>query len=198
MSKLLTLDDFKSAARLLRTGVAEVRTLAAVESNGLGFLRDGRVVIRFEGHIFRKLTGGRYDRSYPTLSHPYDPTYPYNKGVARDYARLRQAMELAPEAAMKACSWGMFQIMGFNHRVCGYGSIHQFVDAMKESEGKQLDAVCQFLISNRLDDDLREHRWPDLALGYNGTNFRGRPDTLDDDYDLKLAREFARYSRLYP
>lgn len=193
MAKKLTFTDLAAAARQLGTDIPEIRTVADVESEGGGFLPDGRVVIRFEGHIFRKLTGGKFDASYQTISHPYMVNCPYNRGSVRDYIRLKMAMGLDAQAAMKACSWGMFQIMGFNHKAAGYKTVDEFVDAMKVSEGSQLRAFCQLLISFGLDDELREHRWAEFALRYNGAGYKGDPDTLADDYDLKLARAYARF-----
>ncbi|WP_461042856.1 N-acetylmuramidase domain-containing protein, partial [Spirosoma harenae] len=83
-----------------------------VESNGFGYLPDGRITIRFEGHRFRQYTKGRFDKSHPTISHKYMRNCPYNKGPVSDYARLKIAMALDPDAALMATSWGLFQVMG--------------------------------------------------------------------------------------
>lgn len=180
----LTPADFAAAATRLSTGVAEIKAVRDVESKGRGFLPDGRLMIRFEGHRFRKETKGKYDKSHPTLSHRYMPDCPYNKGVVSDYARLKIAMSLDPTAALLSCSWGMFQIMGDEYWRCGFKSVHDFVDALKTGEQAHLLAFCSYLVSKKLDDKLRRRDWPGLAEGYNGKNYR------DNDYDGQLLRRF--------
>lgn len=187
MPTRLTLVDYQTAAKLLGTGVAEIKTVRDVESAGYGFLPDGRILIRFEGHRFRKETGRKYDKSHPTISHPYMPNCPYNKGPVSDYNRLKIAMALDPTAALLSCSWGLFQVMGDEFWRCGFTDVHAFVDFLKTGEAAQLIAFCKFLISKKLDDDLRSHNWTGLAYGYNGENFE------DNDYDGELARRYSHH-----
>jgi hypothetical protein len=181
----LTPVDYQAAATMLRTGVAEIKTVRDVESSGYGFLPDGRILIRFEGHRFRKETARKYDKTHPSLSHPYMPDCPYNLGPVSDYARLKIAMTLDPTAALLSCSWGLFQIMGDEFWRCGFTSVHAFVDALKTGEAAQLLAFCKFLISKKLDDELRDHEWAGFAYGYNGEHFR------DNDYHIKLPTRYA-------
>lgn len=181
----LTLTDYQGAAKLLRTGVAEIKAVRDVESAGYGFLPDGRIMIRFEGHRFRKETGRKFDKSHPTISHPYMADCPYNKGPVSDYARLKIAMSLDPTAALLSCSWGLFQVMGDEFWRCGFKDVHAFVDYLKTGEAAQLMAFCNFLISKKLDDELRDHEWDGLAYGYNGEHFR------DNKYHIKLAVRYA-------
>jgi hypothetical protein len=195
MNNKLLFTDLAAAATLLRTNIPEIRAVAHVEGRGAGFMT-GRVIIRFEGHVFRRLTGKKFDKSHPTLSHPYMAKNPYNGNQVREYQRLGIAMQLDPEAAMQSCSWGMFQIMGFNYRACGFKSIHDFVDAMKVSVGRQLEIFCKFLITQGLDDELREHRWAAFALRYNGSEYKGDPNDPDDDYDVQLECAYIRFSGL--
>jgi hypothetical protein len=195
MNTKLTFSDLAAAAKLLRTDIPEIRAVAQKEGGGAGF-QNGRVIIRFEGHIFRRLTGKKFDRSHPTLSHPYMLKCPYNGGQNNEYQRLAIAMQLDPEAAMQSCSWGMFQIMGFHYRICGFKTIHAFVDAMKEGVGTQLLIFCKFLIAQGLDDDLREHRWAAYALRFNGVNYKGDPDDPNDDYDVQLERLYIGFAGL--
>jgi len=195
MNTKLLFSDLAAAASLLRTNIPEIRAVAHVEGRGAGF-QAGRVIIRFEGHVFRRLTGKKFDRSHPTLSHPYMLDCPYNGGQNNEYKRLAIAMQLDPEAAMQSCSWGMFQIMGYHYKVCGFKTIHAFVDAMKEGVGTQLQIFCKFLIAQGLDDELRDHRWAAFALRYNGTNYKGNPNDPDDDYDVQLERAYIRFAGL--
>ena len=185
MSKRLTEQDFERAANRLGCEVAAIKAVAQVESRGEGFYADGFPVILFERHIFKKYTQGRYNQSHPEISgQPGN----YGKAGANQRRKFSAAFVLNPTAAMKACSWGKFQIMGFNHEVCGYATVDAFVDAMKESEGKQLDAFVEFVIGNRLGKYLKTLNWANFAEGYNGSGY------AQNRYDTKMAKAYKTFS----
>ena len=71
-------------------------------------------------------------------------------------------------AGLKSASWGAAQIMGFNHQVCGYGSVQGFVLALAESEEKGDEAFIAFLVNNGLSDELREGDIEAITRRYNG------------------------------
>lgn len=184
--RTLTNADFCRASKRLKCEVAAIKAVAFVESRGNGFYSDGFPVILFERHIFRKYTQGRYNKSHPHLSGPAG-----NYGAAGQNQRnkFNEAFALNPDAAMKACSWGKFQIMGFNHAVCGFATVGEFVDAMKEDEGKHLDAFVGFVISNNLARYLRALAWASFAKGYNGAGY------AKNKYDTKMASAYTKFSR---
>lgn len=186
MKPVLSEDDFKRAAAALRCEVAAVKAVCTVEAPGGGFLPDGRPTILFERHTFSKLTDRRYDAKYPTIS----STSPggYGLGGAFQHERLTLAASLDRDAALKSASWGKFQIMGFNHAAAGHPVLQDFINAMYESEGRQLDAFVAFVKTNRLDDELRERRWAAFARGYNG------PAYAINRYDTKLAQAYQTFA----
>lgn len=179
--------DFDRAAKRLRCEVAAVKAVAKVESGGRGgFLADKRPKILFESRWFHKLTGGAYDASHPDIS---TPNWVRNySGGAGEYERLARAIPLDRAAALKSASWGMFQILGVNSGVAGCKTVQDFVDAQMRSEGAHLDAFANFVIANRLDDELRDRRWADFARGYNGPGYR------QNRYDEKMAEAYAGYA----
>ena len=181
--KTLVESDFERAAKLLKVDVATIKAVAEVESRGKGFYADGFPVILFERHKFRKFTNGKYDGSHPHLSNK-------TAGGYRESSRKKfnEAFKLNPDAAMKSCSWGKFQVMGFNHKICGYETVGEFVDAMKESEGKHLDAFCLFVKANNLAQALWKKDWERFARGYNGEDYK------KNRYDEKLAEAYERHS----
>lgn len=181
----LTEQDFQRAARKLRCEVPAIKAVAEIESRGKGFYASGFPVILFEKHVFRKYTQGRYNSSHPHLS---GAPGGYGAAGQNQINKFNEAFALSPIAAMKACSWGKFQIMGFNHAVCGYEDVGSFVDAMKESEGKQLDAFIEFVIGNGLGIYLRTKNWAAFAKGYNGAGYK------KNAYDTKIASAYRRHS----
>jgi hypothetical protein len=176
--------DLANAAEALNCEVACVKAVAEVESQGSGFLPSGRPKILFEALWFSRLTQNRYDASHPDISSPRWNKALYSKD---EYARLEKAVALDRTAALQSASWGRFQIMGFNFKESGFASVEDYVQAMYESEGRQLDAFISFLKAKHLDAPLRERRWGDFAHGYNGPGYK------DNRYDEKLLAAYRKY-----
>lgn len=183
MSGRLTPNGIARVANRLGCEEAAIRAVIAVESAGAGFLSDGRPRILFEAHIFSRETGGVFDRTHPKLS-----SKSWNRdlyiGGAGEYARLYQATQLHGEAAVRACSWGLMQIMGFNWQACGEKSIHGFMLAMHHNEDAHLALFSEFVSRQGLSVDLRRRDWAAFARKYNG------PGYASNAYDKKLAAAY--------
>jgi hypothetical protein len=183
----LTNEDFCRAAKRLRCDVSAIKAVAQVESRGEPFYSDGFPIILFERHKFRKFTNGKFDKSHPRLSNKKPGGY--GKAGQNQRNKFNQAFALDPEAAMMSCSWGMFQIMGFNHDVCGYETVGEFVDAMKAGVDKQLDAFVSFVIGNNLARHLRSKNFFLFAEAYNG------PDQEKNNYDGRMTAAEKRFAK---
>lgn len=191
-AKRLTDDDFIMLAMLLDCEAAALKAVCQVETSGRGgFIADGKPVILFEGHIFweqlrkrgldpRQFTAGNENILYPTWNKRY-----YSGGI-REYERLEQARRINREAADASASWGMFQIMGFNYAACGENSVADFVDAMSESELKQLLLSGRFIRRAGMLPALQSKNWAEFARKYNG------PAYAQNSYDLKLTAAYRR------
>lgn len=176
--------DVLRAASLVGATPAHIRTVRDVEAAGAGFA-DGLPKILFEGHIFSKLTNNRFDRSNPRVSYPKWDKTKYPRTQQGRYDQLLEAVGLDPASAFSAASYGAFQILGQNFRICGFMTPFDFVLAMSQTEGSQLFAFVNFVKGNRLDDALRNGRWAEFARGYNGSAYKA------NQYDVKLAQAFA-------
>ena len=193
---LLTDADIDSAAYRHGLEQALVRAVIAVESRGRGFLRSGRPRILFEGHVFwrkLKLAGLDPERIAPTL--PQGILYPkwtheWYLGGEKEYDRLNEAIDVDYDAALKSASWGLFQIMGFNHKSAGFDDVQAFVSAMRHGgELAHLEAFLGFITAEGMIDDLRRHRWSRFARRYNGPGYKR------NGYHKKLAQAYKRYSQ---
>jgi hypothetical protein len=184
----LRLEDIERAARALDCEIACVRALIDIEAPGVGFFPSGLPKIIFQPHEFSRLTGKKYDVSPGSTSARGRSPRPDKAGEG-EYDRLAGAMRLDARAALGATSWGRFQVMGFHFRLCGYDRIEDFVRAMQESEGKQLDAFVAFLKARGLDRPLREKRWHDFARGSKGD------DSASKKYAQKLADAFKKHAK---
>lgn len=191
MSKaVLTSQDFADAAALLGASPAAVRAVREVEAPRGGFNPDGTPVTLFEGHQFYRLTNGKFRIKAPDLCHPGWTRQFYGKNWQAEKDRLERACELDREAALKSASWGMFQIMGFNHGQCGFPGVQAFVNAMYAGEREQLLAFVKFVQITGLAPALRSRNWEGFARGYNG------PGHAKNQYAPKLAAAFKKFEAL--
>jgi len=197
-TKLLSEQNLIDFSNQFNLELAVVKAVNEVESNGKGFLIDGRPKILFEGHIFwRELEKrGINPRSYMNSNNQdilfENYTRKYYVGGTAEYTRLEKARNLGQDkkikdAANSSASWGLFQIMGFNALSIGYKSVDEFVEKMNQNEGEHLKAFGLFLEKNNLLSILRNKNWASFALKYNGPAYK------TNKYDEKLMRAYHKY-----
>ena len=161
--------DIAKAAEAFGLTPAMVGSIYDVESKGRGMSSaTGLPVILYEPHIFSRLTQRRFDRSHPEISYPKWKTRPYPSTQTGRYDQMFAACALAPAEALKSASWGLGQVMGFNHVACGFDTVWDFVLAMAKGEGVQLGAMLAFIKANGLIPALIRKDWRAFAKGYNG------------------------------
>jgi hypothetical protein len=186
----MTGKGMSAVCETLGVGEAEIWAVLTVETRGFGFLPDRRPQILFERHVFSQRTNGKHDAKHPDLSRRQPGGY---AGGAAEYERLEKAMTLDEEEALKSTSWGLPQVMGFNHRVVGFDSVTAMVEAMVESEDRQLEALGAFIMANpKCRIGIQRRDWGTFAACYNGPNFRL------NDYDNRLAAAYEKASRMIP
>ncbi len=182
---------FAEAAQALGCEVAAVRAVAEVESRGSGFDSQRRPTLLYERHVFARNTApkGKHNAAHPDVSFnkPYAPGTFGN--TAQQWIKLGKAYGLDAAAAVKAPSWGMFQILGENHRACGYANAADYARAMTTSQVAHLQAFVAFVRANpTLLKAIRERNWPAFARAYNGPNYARY------QYDQKMAAAYAKHS----
>ncbi len=196
--KLLSEKDLVSFAAQYDLELAAVKAVNEVESNGKGFLIDGRPKILFEGHIFwRQLEKANLNpqdfQNDFTKNVLYKKwTKSHYKGGSGEYDRLEKAAGISDlpavrNAAYSSASWGAFQIMGYHYKSLGYSSIDSFVSKMYEDENKQLEAFGKFLKVNNLIRHIKNKDWEAFAKGYNGPAYK------KNKYDIKLKKAYETY-----
>lgn len=176
ISRSLQADAVK-LARKIGIDPAAFLAIVQIESTGSGFwdvpgYAEPVPVINFEAHRFQFLTDGKYDREFPNISKP-GPDDEFGK---TEWYRFTKAAKLDREAAIGATSWGLGQVMGENWEWLGYSSIEAFVEAMKESEYLQLDAMARFVERKTVDGRnlifwANKGRMDKVAEGYNGRGY---------------------------
>jgi len=173
----------------LNCGKPVVWAVLSVETSGFGFLRDRRPQILFERHIFHKRTAGRFDAGHEDISNAARGGYAFG---AAEYPRLERAIALDEVAALESASWGVGQVMGFNHQAAGFETVKTMVDAMVLNEDAQLLAVANFIRTNDLATALQHQDWTAFARGYNGPAF------AENQYDAKLRIAHGKFQGALP
>lgn len=184
-----------------------IKAIYTVESRGAGFLATGEPKILFERHIFyRELTklgyitlANQMSSIDPSLCHRLPTPKGGYGGVGNQHERLQSAQNLllkarpdaddnlqakVRECALKSCSWGLGQIMGFNYPLAGFDNLQDFINAMYDSEKAQLQAMISFLKSVGLTNAMKNKDWRAIAKAYNGVSY------AKFDYHNKLARAY--------
>lgn len=180
--------DLPRIGSQIGVGEDEIHAVLDVEARGRGFDSQGRPAMLFEPHIFyRQLKGEeRNEAVRQGLAYPkWRRNYPKDS-----YPRLLKAMRINEESALKSASWGMGQIMGFNHQTAGYDSAKEMVEAFLDSEAEHLQAMVTFILMSGLDDELRDHDWHGFARGYNGAGYK------KNHYHTKLAASYKKWSNI--
>jgi|CXWL01.1.fsa_nt_gi hypothetical protein len=174
------------AAELAMRPSAAVAVLV-VESGGNGFGADGRLLIRFENHVFFDQWGAANPKTFARYFQ-FDATrrwtgHTFRAAANRPFARFHgtqagewNAFEVArgqnAPAALRAISMGAPQIMGFNHGRVGYDSAADMFDAFAASAAAQILAMFDFIkgpgaTSPQL-QALQRDQWEQFASLYNG------------------------------
>lgn len=178
----------------------------AVESGGAAFV-NGRMVIRFENHIFWSQWGKanldaynahfRFDANQRWTGHAIRTAADqpwvdfHDKGQDGEWAAFNLAATLNPKAARLSISMGLPQVMGFNASSVGYATVEAMFDGLSSADGgerAQVVALFDFIKGPRTTspmlDALRAHDWNTFAKNYNGS---GQVEV----YGKRIAQHFA-------
>jgi len=199
----MSFTDFRGAAKRLAdidltrlgaeigVGEDEIHAFLDTETTGSGFDDQGRPKILFEPAVFyRNLSGAKQLAAVSQgLAAKTWGEIPYGKS-SEQYPKLQRALIIDETAALKACSWGIGQVLGENYAAAGYHSVHDMVTDAMEGEEPQLQQSINFIKANHLDDELRKHQWAAFARGYNGAGY------AKNQYDTKLAAAFAKWQKI--
>ncbi len=161
----------------------------AVESGGSGMGPDGRMIIRFENHLFWAYWGKTnpaaynqyfvFDQNTSWKGHQYrpQPNGPWldvHQNQNSEWAAFNLASTINAVAAKKSISMGLTQILGSNFSAIGYASPDAMFAAFAADEKFQLLGFFNFVKNDqRQITALRTRDYVGFARIYNGP---GQPD----------------------
>lgn len=190
----LTESDYKEVAKKLKVDVAAIKAVVEVEAGPAheGFWTKGKPIINFDLSVYKKRAAKRNVLAKAQKSHPEifqkSNTRKYGSVQAARQARLDAAMSVDSVSAIEGTFWGMFQIGGFNYKLCNTDSPQDFLRKMSRSERDQLDLFANLLINTGMVEPLRKKNWAAFAKRYNGPSYASR------GYHTKLAKSYAKHS----
>ena len=166
-----------------RIGV-EPEALAAfvsVESGGIGFNTDGKLIIQFEPSYFYKRTNVMI-----------------NNGVSRqevEWKAFNEAFRINPNAAMESTSIGLGQVMGFHYKRLGYKTVGEMWDDAKRGEDRQIFQMAEFIRTDaRLIKALKEKNWHLVATYYNGAGYQTLAKRIGrEPYNISMEKAYSMH-----
>ncbi len=161
----------------------------AVESGGSGMGPDGRMIIRFENHLFWAYWGKTnpaaynqyfvFDQNTSWKGHQYrtQPNGPWldvHQNQNSEWAAFNLASTINAVAAKKSISMGLTQILGANYGAIGYASPDAMFAAFAADEKFQLLGFFNFVKNDQRQITALQNRdYVGFARIYNGP---GQPD----------------------
>lgn len=183
----LTDADFKKVAKELGVEVAAIKAVVVIEAGPKmeGFWAPGVPVINFDPTMYARFKGkaqnkaGSKNEKVPSGLSGY---------ALKEWTQLVNARKVNLQGANMGTFWGMFQIGGFNYKLCGCSSVEEMVERMSYSELEQLELFAAFITSAGMVNDLRNKNWAAFARKYNGTSYARR------GYHTKMANAYRKFA----
>lgn len=183
----LTDEDFKLVAEELGVEIAAMKAVVSIEAGAAmkGFWAPGVPVINYDPSMYRI-----YASKAPVKTGDKNAKVPEGlSGYAlKEWKQLTNARHKNAQGADMATFWGMFQIGGFNYKVCGCASVDEFVAKMSYSELEQLELFAKFLIGTGQIKYLRAKDWARFARAYNGPSYARR------GYHTRMAAAYKKFA----
>jgi len=190
--KRLAENDIGDAARLLGVETAVLLAFLEVEAAGRGFDNKSRPKLLRETHVFYRELGAGAKRNQAVAKGL--ATKVWTRNYPRDsYPDLAEMMAIDARAALRSCSWGLPQIMGFNHAAAGFASAAEMVEAMKKGEREQLLAFVTLLRAWKMapmltgKDFTKPDSWKPAAAKYNGAGYAA------NGYHTRMAAAYRKH-----
>lgn len=184
------------------SGIPKSAMLADVEVETAGNPND----FLFERHIFHRELSARQPAKLAQavklgLAYPaWRPKTASDKGQYFDersteerMALLAKAKAIDEDCALRACSWGLPQIMGNECHEVGFPNAKAMV-AFMASGGvpAHLELMVRFLKARNLISAMERKDWAYYALRYNGKGYKR------NQYDTRLAAADKKWERRLP
>lgn len=185
----LTEADFEIVARELDVEVAAIKAVVSIEAGSemKGFWAPGIPVINFDRSMYNRFCQRATDRSGAKGEKVPEGLSGY---ALQEWTQLINARKVNAQGANMGTFWGMFQIGGFNYKLCGCENVNEMVRLMSYSELEQLELFATFITNSGMLPDLKAKNWAGFARKYNGPSYARRK------YHTRMAQAYQKYKKL--
>lgn len=184
----LTDADFESVARELDVEAAAIKAVVLIEAGKQmkGFWAPGVPVVNFDRSMYNS-------HRHKAVNKKGDKNAKVPAGLTgyalKEWTQLTNARRQNEDGANMGTFWGMFQIGGFNYKLCGCETVGEFVKLMSESELEQLELFAAFITNTGMLPDLKAKNWSAFARKYNGASYARR------GYHTRMANAYAKFKK---
>lgn len=180
---------------------AALLAVVEVESAGKSLEIDGKTpCLLFERHVFyRELKkAGKSSQlalavSRGLANEHWQPSTQY-KDQGKSSSRLalfQAAAAIDRECAIRSCSWGVGQTMGFLAEELKFRNAQQMFDYMVSGGvPAQVECMIREIERKRLIPKLNGHDWAGFAYVYNGASYKKM------NYDAKMAAAYLKWKKV--
>lgn len=190
-------DLYESEAERLGIDKAMIMAIAKQESKRDSFWEEGQATILFERHKMWKyleIDAGKTKEERLELQEEYPNIVNSTAGGYGKYSEQYEKLEIAKEihyrSAIKSCSWGKFQVMGFNYAVA-FSTPEEMEEAVNTCEIQQFVFFIGFLENTSgIIDAMKEKQWEKIATLYNGSNWKNQ----NPNYANNIKKYYEEFS----
>lgn len=187
-------NDYATTAKDLGVEKEVLMAIASQESKHASFKAVKQATILFERHKMYRLLikKGNTKASVDALSKKYPSIVNEDSGGYNDmtsYEKLKIAKSIDYSCAVQSCSWGKFQVMGFNYANL-YSSPRELEKAMNMCELQQFKYFVSYLKNTSgMVDALKNKNWERIATLYNGPNWKNQ----NPEYANNIKRYYNQF-----
>ena len=183
----LTEADFRLVAEELGVEVAAMKAVVSIEAGSAmkGFWAPGVPVINFDPTMYRQHASRAPSKAPDKSAKVPEGLTGY---ALKEWKQLTNARHTNAQGADMGTFWGMFQIGGFNYKLCGCKSVPEFVEKMSYSELEQLELFAHFIQNTGIVKHLKNKDWAKFSRAYNGPSYARR------GYHTKMAAAYKKFS----
>lgn len=181
---------------------AALLSVVEVESAGKSLEQDGRTPrLLFERHVFyrelkkAKATADLSRAQLEGLAHSdwrRETQYKDQGTSAKRLALFQRARTINEECAIRSCSWGVGQTMGFLAEELKFGDAKKmFAYMVTGGVPAQVECMVREIKRKGIDKHLNNHAWAAFAKVYNGPKF------AENKYDTKMASAYEKWKVMH-
>jgi len=189
---LISEENYNSTALRLGIEVEIMKAIAKQESKRNSFWKEGQATILFERHKMWEYLAesgktmvelNELMEKYPKIVNKHGGDY---GAYSVQYEKLEIAKTINYTCALQSCSWGKFQVMGFNYKVA-FETPEEMEKGVNICEFQQFKFFIGYLENTiGLIQAMKDRDWRMIARKYNGNKW----EVTNPDYASNIEKYY--------